>query len=738
MKSKYIIAFLAGAFLLGACASEKKDMNVADGDGVVMLNLNFDDSVTTERSRAIVTDNAELEFLNSTAKVRIFNSENKLVRLYEGMDKVPAQISLMADAYMLSVNAGTLTYAGFNKPYYTGSVPFIIEKGNIKSVNLTCNIANTLLSVGFDSSLSTFFDVSTAKVHATTANTKYGLIYTDTTASKGYFIFADDNTDRDINLKFTAKTLTNEDYEYTYTIRGAKSATEYGVVIKYSEPEKPDFGGAAIEIVVDEQIVNKNNSVQLVEKPRLSGGEAYDIKSPIYFEPNSGTRTVVWVTTASQLKTLEVSSELFVSKYGLQKQSFDMCNLTPEDKSALALLGVTYTGSYNATNSQTSGKLVFADEFMATFSVDGEYPFALKATDNSSNVTNEVLNFVVSSATVAALDIDLATVYSNRAQLRGEIVDIDRATGPYTFNYKAANEDSWISVPATLESDGVSLTASISGLSPLTAYQFRAVDNGFEGMVTKVFTTEDAIQLPNSGFEYWSENMPGANSKALTLSSENGTLYWDCGNHGSNTMSKLVTNPANDVRPGSTGSKSSMMVSQFVGIGSIGKFAAGNMFVGRYASTDGTDGVLDFGRPFACRPSAYKFWFKYAPGEVAKNSIPSDVNVDNIQVGSKDIGKIYVTIGDWDGPYVIKTKNSTSGGGQLFNINDPHIIAYGEYEMKESVSDWREVVVDLVYRDTTRKPKYIIVCVSASKYGDYFTGGEGSTMYLDDFELIYE
>ncbi|MDE5661445.1 MAG: PCMD domain-containing protein, partial [Muribaculaceae bacterium] len=33
---------------------------------------------------------------------------------------------------------------------------------------------------------------------------------------------------------------------------------------------------------------------------------------------------------------------------------------------------------------------------------------------------------------------------------------------------------------------------------------------------------------------------------------------------------------------------------------------------------------------------------------------------------------------------------------------------------------------------------YIIVCASASKYGDYFTGGVGSTLWIADFELEYD
>jgi hypothetical protein len=38
----------------------------------------------------------------------------------------------------------------------------------------------------------------------------------------------------------------------------------------------------------------------------------------------------------------------------------------------------------------------------------------------------------------------------------------------------------------------------------------------------------------------------------------------------------------------------------------------------------------------------------------------------------------------------------------------------------------------------TMKDMYIILVASSSKYGDYFTGGDGSVMYIDDFELVYD
>lgn len=55
----------------------------------------------------------------------------------------------------------------------------------------------------------------------------------------------------------------------------------------------------------------------------------------------------------------------------------------------------------------------------------------------------------------------------------------------------------------------------------------------------------------------------------------------------------------------------------------------------------------------------------------------------------------------------------------------------------ETVSSYKEYTIQLEYRDY-RKPKYLIIVASASKYGDFFTGGDGSTLYLDELELLYE
>ena len=66
------------------------------------------------------------------------------------------------------------------------------------------------------------------------------------------------------------------------------------------------------------------------------------------------------------------------------------------------------------------------------------------------------------------------------------------------------------------------------------------------------------------------------------------------------------------------------------------------------------------------------------------------------------------------------------------------MIAYGQFQSGVAIEDYIDVVIDLDYNATDRVPKYIMVTASASKYGDYFTGGNGSVLTIKSYELLYD
>jgi hypothetical protein len=100
-----------------------------------------------------------------------------------------------------------------------------------------------------------------------------------------------------------------------------------------------------------------------------------------------------------------------------------------------------------------------------------------------------------------------------------------------------------------------------------------------------------------------------------------------------------------------------------------------------------------------------------------------------------DKAQILVMLTDWDEPFLIKTASETF----VDKDKDPHIIALGTIETDvNSNGKYEEFECVLEYRDTLRKPKYVVVAACSSLYGDYFTGGLGSVLYVDEFEFIYQ
>ena len=284
-------------------------------------------------------------------------------------------------------------------------------------------------------------------------------------------------------------------------------------------------------------------------------------------------------------------------------------------------------------------------------------------------------------------------------------------------------DDGWQTLPASsVTVNGTSFTATITGLNPGTTYVYRVVIDDIAGEEVECKTAA-LVPLTNGGFDDWHQDGKLWNPWLAT-----GVSFWDTGNKGATTLGDSNTIPTGDTSNG-TG-KAAKLESRFVGVAGIGKFAAGNIFAGSYVRTDGTNGVLSFGRPFETYPTGLKFKYKYTSAEINKSN-DSDYNY---LLGRPDSCHIYVALSDKAEPYEIKTKKSER---QLFSKNDKNVIAYGEFISAKTISGYEEYTIRLDYRDY-RKPKYLVIVATASKYGDYFTGGEGSTLYLDEMELTYD
>lgn len=288
-----------------------------------------------------------------------------------------------------------------------------------------------------------------------------------------------------------------------------------------------------------------------------------------------------------------------------------------------------------------------------------------------------------------------------------------------TVEYRKESETSWSTVPpANVSTSGNTFSATLTGLSASTTYKYRISVDGSAGS-EQTFTTAAATPLENGAMEEWSQDGKQWNPWAA-----GNDAFWGTGNPGAAAFIGNLTTPTDESVKG----QAALLETK----NAIIKLGAGNIFTGDFA-LDGLNGLLHFGRPFSAFPSSLRLNYKYTSATI--NMIGDNVGDLASLKGQPDMFQIYIALSDRSEPYEIRNDPKNR---QLFDPEDDGIIAYGEYTSSEPVSTYKQLEIPLEYRATNRTPKYIIVVASSSKYGDYYIGGVGSKLWLDEMELVYE
>lgn len=300
-----------------------------------------------------------------------------------------------------------------------------------------------------------------------------------------------------------------------------------------------------------------------------------------------------------------------------------------------------------------------------------------------------------------------------------------------SFEYVEQGGSSWKKVSATVS--GETASAKIEGLKPATSYQCRLVNASGNVLGESTFTTESATELYNGSFDDWYKSDKTWYPVAQADFSKGS--FWDTSNPGTTQGAGAIVNinptQGNSSVVHTNGGKSAELRSQYVV-----KFAAASLYSGSFGGLVGLNGAkINFGQPFDSRPTSLHGFFQYAPANVSQ--VGKDQPSGTVSKGDPDVCSIYIALSK-----KVLTIDNTDLNTFIQYKTDPNVIAYGELPISQCVStngSWKEFTIDLEYK-TQEKPSdmYIIVVASASKYGDYFTGGDGSVLYLDDFELIYD
>lgn len=314
------------------------------------------------------------------------------------------------------------------------------------------------------------------------------------------------------------------------------------------------------------------------------------------------------------------------------------------------------------------------------------------------------------------IDLKLSSV--NAWARHANVYALFDGSGTPVIEYRKASDSEWTEAKdATIA--GVGVSADITGLTPGTTYEIRIGKDGKYSAV-ETFTTEEASQLYNFSFDEWYQD--GKVWYPYSQNATSGQKIWDSANKGAAAFIGSSTTP--DEVEAVAGS-SVRMESKYAVIA----FAAGNLYTGTFDKIAGVGAELDWGTPFTSRPTALKGYYKYVPKPIDRVKPPYES-----VMGEMDKCQIQVILTDWDKPFHINTT-----AGEFVDVaGDPAIIAHGILESDEATDGFVEFTIPLEYRNLERKPKYVVVSACASSLGDYFTGGVGSVLHVDEFEFLYD
>lgn len=250
----------------------------------------------------------------------------------------------------------------------------------------------------------------------------------------------------------------------------------------------------------------------------------------------------------------------------------------------------------------------------------------------------------------------------------------------------------------------------------------------------------DEVQLYNMSFDNWTMEGKGWFPYAADASDAEKAIWTTANKSTASMLGKNTTTPEESfLAVAGSGKKAAKLSSEYFLI----KFAAGNLFTGEFIGLKGTKGAdIAWGVPFSSRPKSLHGYYCYQP-----------VKIDNADdahksmIGLLDSAQVQVILADWDkNPWDQYPAGAIDDKGRFHVINsdnqfidydnDPAIIGYGNMTFSKWMDNYEEFDLEIKYRNE-RTPSVVAIVAASSRYGDYFTGGKGTVLYLDEFSFKY-
>ena len=750
--NKLFLGLMAvGLSLAGLTQSCVSDVPFVDGEGEGSLRMKL--VVNSDLTRAQVPAD---ELADSCV---LYVSGNRgLFYSFKGIDNIPSEIKLKSGHYVAEAWTGdsvTASWSSDNKRFFRGYQEFDIQESNENSVVVTCKIANVVVSLDKNSVMPELGDDWTLTVFNSRGALQFNKDNMD--SEKAYFMMPnsdiavnedgsyvqdDPGFTKYTNLKYriegtnaAGKHFEKEDFIGVDGSNLVQHAHEYRLTLKYN-PEYEATGGSFISIIVSDKEMVIESEVGIYSRPAIKG-TTFDLAGRIKGEQGGFTDDQILKISAfngiENLQLIPENGAMGVIPAG----GIDLKGATSDKLNALEAAGIKWDEKESGIQEDLfTSYITFKKEFLNSLEdKDEEYKLMVKVVDGNGRENSAVVRIIVGEVEIDPIvpnpvnpAEDLLQVRATYATITGMIND--NAETPQ-LRYRICNSAAdwkYVNIYGTRAES--TFTVKLTGLTPGTEYEYQAVSGEFVSS-SLFFKTESAdYVIPNWDMETWStysfQTKLGNKTGIPFPGPGSAPSFWSSGNAGSSMANIKLTEASTEMKR--SGQYSARLKSQ----SAMGMMAAGNLLVGDFVGMPTlTTAEVSFGRPYdgSSHPDALSVWANYRPAQVTSEG-------QGLTKSMKDHGQIFIAFAT--SPSVVNTNTKT-----YFNPKGANILGYGEITW-EGVDFGKEgqleqVVIPITWYEKAKtvKPTYIIIVASASKYGDYFVGGAGSVMYLDDFELIY-
>ena len=648
-------------------------------------------------------------------------------------------VSLLMGRYDVIASHGE-EGSGFNSPRWGGENSVRIWAAQPASVDIACTMKKVMFSVTFpeDDEFQRKFPSYSLSVRAGEGEDADILVFSNNPQSgEGSFsdiAYFEVPSDRKIVYTLYMTNADGAQYSSVGQVEQVSAAEHYHFEFVLGEKEEID-GALVMNITVDGEFketvlhqMNLNFDKTLMPSYTTNSEFDPDAEGIVYPLGNDIPKRFSFSAPRGIKSLIIAHLDHNLLQEGLP-QVTDFVGITPENNAVLQGLGIDCTIADGALTAD-----IDITDFVKNLHIspDNEpYMMSLVVVDKYDRYARCDFQFTI----VSDIQAETGSVFpwSSWAVLKGRYFAKTPPAG-MTFQYKKADASDWVEIdPSLVKIDQQTMTYSylLNHLDLNSNYVFRSTSDkdktdGKVAAEVPFSTSGSQNTIYNMSFDDWTKS----DDVMYPASSLDEAHYvWDTANKAAKMVSKTPTDKESGIVISGNAAK-------LKSVTAFGVLAAGNIYTGKFGNIDGVGAVLYWGHKFDSRPLAMRGWYRYEPANI---DIVSS-NYSHLE-GQPDFCQIQIFLAKWTNQFEINTKK-----GQFVDLsnNNTTIVAHGQIVTQDNTTDnpgnrngYIQFTIPLEYR-SLEHPTYVVISGAASRYGDYFTGGEGSTLYLDEFELIYD